>query len=318
MLGYRRPKFSSQSARTSSPLAVMGLALVVVGAPLYAQDLPDKRVVTPHAKLFQSPRLEPIHYRTEVRRQPAARLHIVTVDLADPSIECVVRPAGPAVEPSVWPTSLLSVRQIADRDGLIVAVNGDYFEYANCGAPTTQGFAGRSGAPARPIAPCISDGLLWSTGTHPAHDLLYLDASGRPHIERLAVVPVGTLQAIGGILLLKPGGIPVIRDDGRAPRTAIGIDATGRFLTMVVVDGRRHGFSLGLTFEELAMEMRRLGCDTAINLDGGGSSTMVLQPPYGGPTRLCNRPSDGSRLGLPVSIERPVASVIGIRRRPQP
>lgn len=82
--------------------------------------------------------------------------------------------------------------------------------------------------------------------------------------------------------------------DRRHPRTAIGKTSDGD-LWFVVVDGR-HEWSRGASLSELAKIMLRLGCDEAINLDGGGSSQMNL---FGVPT---NRPSDAE--------ERPVANGI--------
>ncbi len=73
--------------------------------------------------------------------------------------------------------------------------------------------------------------------------------------------------------------------NARHPRTAIGSTKDGDVF-MVVIDGRQP-MSRGVTLAELAAEMVRLGCDNAINLDGGGSSTMVI----GGV--VMNRPSDG-------------------------
>ncbi|NLC57220.1 MAG: phosphodiester glycosidase family protein [Armatimonadetes bacterium] len=91
------------------------------------------------------------------------------------------------------------------------------------------------------------------------------------------------------------GGGPILVHEGKAgewappqprhPRTAIGWN--DRHLMLVVVDGRRRGFSEGMTFPELAALMQRLGCTEAINLDGGGSSTLWL----GG--KVVNLPSDG-------------------------
>ena len=71
----------------------------------------------------------------------------------------------------------------------------------------------------------------------------------------------------------------------RHPRTAIGATSDGRVL-LAVVDGRRPEWSDGMLLEELAGLMRSLGAVDAINLDGGGSSTMVLQG------NVANRPSD--------------------------
>lgn len=60
------------------------------------------------------------------------------------------------------------------------------------------------------------------------------------------------------------------------PRTAVGIRDNGEWV-FVVVDGRFYGFLGGMTIKELAELMLELGCIEALNLDGGGSSTMVIE-----------------------------------------
>lgn len=83
---------------------------------------------------------------------------------------------------------------------------------------------------------------------------------------------------------------------GRAPRSAIGYAHTGEVL-MLTIDGRRPQHSIGATLRELARLMIRLGAVEAINLDGGGSTTMVVKG------QVTNLPSGGG--------ERPVGSVLG-------
>ena len=85
---------------------------------------------------------------------------------------------------------------------------------------------------------------------------------------------------------------------GRAPRTAIGVDSAGKAL-LVVVDGRRRT-SLGLTLYELAQFMLELGAVDAMNLDGGGSSEMIVG------SRIVNQPSDGRerRIGAGIAVIR--------------
>jgi Phosphodiester glycosidase len=73
----------------------------------------------------------------------------------------------------------------------------------------------------------------------------------------------------------------------RNPRTMAGVSAAGDVL-LVTVDGRQPGYSVGLSFAEEAAVMRALGAVEALNLDGGGSTTMVA----GG--RLLGRPSDAT------------------------
>lgn len=72
----------------------------------------------------------------------------------------------------------------------------------------------------------------------------------------------------------------------RHPRTAVGISRDGRRLLIAVVDGRQPELSIGMTLGELADLMLREGMWEAYNLDGGGSSTMVVGP------EIVNSPSD--------------------------
>jgi Phosphodiester glycosidase len=81
---------------------------------------------------------------------------------------------------------------------------------------------------------------------------------------------------------------------GRGARTLAGVREDGTLL-LVTVDGRRPGWSVGMTLPEAARLMRSLGARDAINLDGGGSSTMIVRG------QVVNRPSD--RVG-----ERPVSN----------
>ncbi|MBQ9817948.1 MAG: VCBS repeat-containing protein [Proteobacteria bacterium] len=74
------------------------------------------------------------------------------------------------------------------------------------------------------------------------------------------------------------------------PRTAIGVDKTGRYFFMVVVDGRRSNMT-GMTIEELSYCMRNMGAHYAYNLDGGGSSTITIG------NKVQNLPSDGTECG---------------------
>jgi exopolysaccharide biosynthesis protein len=72
---------------------------------------------------------------------------------------------------------------------------------------------------------------------------------------------------------------------GRQPRTLAGVRADGRVL-LVTVDGRRPGWSTGVTLREAARLMLSLGARDALNLDGGGSTTMTVRG------EVVNRPSD--------------------------
>jgi hypothetical protein len=98
-----------------------------------------------------------------------------------------------------------------------------------------------------------------------------------------------------------------------APRTAVGIDATGTRLWMVVVDGRQPGYSTGASNAQLKALFKSLGAYDAMSFDGGGSSTMVAAGLAGAP-RLLSRPI---HTGVP-GRERPSANHLGVRANPVP
>ena len=87
--------------------------------------------------------------------------------------------------------------------------------------------------------------------------------------------------------------LPTFATD-RHPRTAIGLLADGRALLMVV-DGRQPSLSVGMSLEELAQLMLEFGAVDAINLDGGGSTTMVVAKTDRQPSFRSNRRASGQR-----------------------
>ncbi len=100
------------------------------------------------------------------------------------------------------------------------------------------------------------------------------------------------------------GGNPKLVVDGknkgdnvsREPRTAIGFSKDTTKLYVFAVDGRRGGFSDGMTFSELADFMIASGVYTGLNLDGGGSTTMILRD------SVVNKPSNGSEREVSNSL----------------
>ena len=86
----------------------------------------------------------------------------------------------------------------------------------------------------------------------------------------------------------------------RNPRTLAGVTPGGDLL-LVAVDGRRPGYSVGASFKEEAAIMDSLGAEEAVNLDGGGSTTMTLGE------RIVTRPSDATG-------ERPIGDAVVLLR----
>jgi large repetitive protein len=124
-----------------------------------------------------------------------------------------------------------------------------------------------------------------------------------------AGAPGAVAELVGGFPLLVLDGESVLHRvpriwppfaTGRHPRTAVGIRADGTVI-LVVVDGRQEGYSVGMTLEETAALMLELGAIDALNLDGGGSTTLVTG------RGIVNRPSDAQ--------ERAVANALVVSTR---
>ena len=100
----------------------------------------------------------------------------------------------------------------------------------------------------------------------------------------------------GGAVLVKEGEIPETFSSnitGSNPRTAIGVSKDGNTLYLVTVDGRQVS-SIGMTQTELAEFLKEKGVYNAINLDGGGSTTMVARNLGEAVIKTVNSPSGGS------------------------
>jgi hypothetical protein len=93
----------------------------------------------------------------------------------------------------------------------------------------------------------------------------------------------------------------------RHPRTVVGMAAGGRRLFLVTIDGRQPGYSVGMTLREAARLALDLGATEALNLDGGGSTTMAVRRDSSGRERyeVVNRPSDPQG-------ERPVGNALAL------
>jgi len=131
-----------------------------------------------------------------------------------------------------------------------------------------------------------------------ARALVYTQLSGVWEGVRYAVGGGPTIVHSGRVhVTAKQEGFSSHIASGRAPRTAIGYTPSGVTL-MVTVDGRVPKHSVGCTLNELARMMIELGCTEAINLDGGGSTVMVID------NKPVNRLSAGT--------ERLVSNAIGI------
>jgi len=142
---------------------------------------------------------------------------------------------------------------------------------------------------------------------------IFLIARGDQAEDRLQRLAVGTrvrvrrrldgevaMAITGNALLLKKRQLVTADDTEMHPRTAVGVDRDTKELIVLVVDGRQD-FSRGYTMVELGKMLLRLGAEDALNLDGGGSTTLAAM--RGGRLTVLNSPSDGAQRPVPNGLE---------------
>lgn len=118
-----------------------------------------------------------------------------------------------------------------------------------------------------------------------------------------------TWLAFSGMELLRAGEPATAPNHNRHPRTAVGLSKDSRFLFFLIVDGRQPKHSVGTSLHDTARWLIALGAHEGINLDGGGSTILVIENRGLENPRILNRPSaglprvNGAHLGL---IARPL------------
>ncbi|MBR5018569.1 MAG: phosphodiester glycosidase family protein [Bacteroidales bacterium] len=275
----------------------MVVAILLSLLPLRAQEM--KGVLAPggwtrevvaegivlHRAAFEGNLFEANQYLCVLEVAPGARFDIV-----------------PAADGTLETTTAL-----AARSGAVAAVNGSFF---NMRPP--YGSVNYLRVDNEKISPNVLGGVrksrrsLQQTGAIATFQGGLYSLKGdvlsrwEQDIEAEDVVTTGPVLLVGGV------PEPVAGDKfntNRHPRTAVGRRADGTVL-LVTADGRNKQ-AAGLSMAELQQVMAALGCTDAINLDGGGSTTMVVRG------AIVNHPSDNQQFD--PAGERPVANAIIVR-----
>jgi hypothetical protein len=266
---------------------VIFAGLLLVAACIVAYSLYDRERPAPVP--MKQTLYEGIVYRRIVRFAPHAMIaHVITIDRKTANVAFFVTPPD---QESDLPLKARTTSQFLDEFNLQIAINGDGF--APWWSRSPADYYPHPGDPVAPYGLTASNGNVYSTGvlervgTAPT---LYFTRQGYPSFNQR---PNKIWNAISGDRMLVLKGAPVdgLDDSALEPRTAIGINPNGRYLYLVVVDGRQPFYSAGATLQELAELLVEQGAYLAMNLDGGGSSTMVMEGQDGTPVIL-NSPID--------------------------
>lgn len=245
----------------------------------------------------------------ELKAPRANRIHILRVDLSEGKTEPVVVIAADPDGAGPAEAALTSPLQLAEGRSVLAFVNTNPWD----SLPDSAGSRNRRWYEGQPVD---IHGLAASGGhTRSAAGgrvTVWVDAVGRVSVGE-APADGSVVEGMGGFEQIVREGTVVVPPGGAIhPRTAIGVDGSGRVIWLVVVDGRQAGFSEGMSVEELGRVMRDLGCWAAANMDGGGSSIMGLAG-ADGQLHVVNSPSD-REMGFFPRI-RPLPMILTIRER---
>lgn len=237
------------------------------------------------------------------------RIHVLRVDLADPRIAPVVVVGSDPDGDGPAETVLTDPRRLAADPLVLGFVNTNPWD----GFPDAEGHRNRDWFVGQAVdihGLAVTGGVPRSTATK-NQAAVWFDADGRVHLGRVEETK-GVIEGVHGFQMILSEGTLIVNPDGAIhPRTAIGLDEAQRYLYLVVVDGRQPGYSEGMTLHELGKTMFDIGCHTATNMDGGGSSVMGLIDATGS-MRIMNRPSD--RRDGKVHV-RPLPMVLTLQRQ---
>lgn len=289
--------------RSRSVKIVLGVIVLLVlcsgGYLLYDRGRPAP--VPVKQKLYEG-----VLYRRLVRVFPRPMIaHVLTIDTKAKGIGFLVTPADTDGD---RPLKARTTSHFLEEFGVQVAVNGDGF--SPWWSRSVADYYPRAGDPVAPFGFSASSGNIYWDGENDGdigvEPTLYINRRNALSFNNR---PNNVHSAISGdrMLVLKGEIISDLDNSEVEPRTAVGINRNGRYLYIVVVDGRQPFYSAGATFVELAEILVEQGAFAAMSLDGGGSSTLVVEGEDGLP-RLLNAPIDNYIPGR----ERPVGNHLGI------
>jgi hypothetical protein len=282
------------------PWAINLLGLLLLAAPIgfYAQAITRRPIAKPQAvqPLFAGITIERRHRNRPYPQQ----VTILAIDLTAPGLRPWTN--GDA-------TTAQTTSAVLQANQLQVAINAGFFSpfYEE----TPWNYAPRSGQPVTIVGRSIRDGQTYSRAPE-SFPVLCFYAQNAPRLAQIVqgkeACP-GARQAIAGNRFLLRGGEAYKNGDAEGkrpyPRTAVAIDRAGRKLWLLIADGKQPGYSHGASLPELTALAQELGATDAINLDGGGSTTVVAE--VNGEPRVLNAPIHGK---WPM-MERSVATVLG-------
>jgi hypothetical protein len=231
---------------------------------------------------------------------PEFEFWALKIELDAPALQIVVKGGAEDTAGGTDRTLSAKVSSFVSANGLTAGINAAPFDISSS----------KEGQPIKNIGIVVSGGKQISPPS-PRYDALVFYKDGKAAIvNQAAIKSIDNIEnAVGGFYHILVNGAPTERNltrENREPRSAAGISEDGKYLYLLVIDGRRAD-SAGGTEKETALLLLALGSWNGLNFDGGGSSALALRGDDG-KVRVVNIPVHGGILGL----ERAVAGCLGI------
>lgn len=257
--------------RSGRPLGWFLLASLLLLAVGCARTSDLARVYAPESGPQWTPLLEGVDLaRTHVKQPVRQEVYALRIDLHTPGLRLQ---ASPDNGEAPGETDGMKTSTYLRRAGCDLAINATPFD------PVRDD----EGLPTDIVGLHVHRGQVVSP-PDAKFGALMIGAGNRVWIEDQSELveaddpTSGALEVVGGFnWLLRSGENVGDANPPRHPRTAVGVSRDGRYLVAVIIDGRQAGYSMGATLSETAEWMRWAGAHDALNLDGGGSTALVLR-----------------------------------------
>jgi len=318
----------------------LGVAMVLVTGVSW-QILLSRR---PERVDLQRPLFRGVSYQRIVRELPRPLIfHVITIDLNDPGLHFLVtapddkpdtnaktEPKAIANTESTSPldaeprsdarssvknsktydTLARTTEQFLRETGVQVAINGSFYFPYHCESPWD--YYPHAGDSVSILGESVYRGKRYSVPNR-FRPVLCFFKERPPEVHNMLAPPDAYYAIACANLLMRDGKfIPKRETNDRefAPRTAVAMDKARETMWLLVVDGRQAGYSEGVTLKELSDFAVDLGADVVVNMDGGGSSTLVIDSGTG--PQVLNAPFHPN---VPM-WQRPVGNHLGLFAAP--
>lgn len=214
-------------------------------------------------------------------KEPLRKIVVARVDVKEPGISFVTTEPNPNFSEDKNETVRETTRTFLERNGLALAVNGNYYTPFGGRTITKPGDSNLRG-----LAVC--NGFVESR-PEPGFPSFVVKRDGTLEIRDYAVdedLSDVYIAVSGPAIVLKDGAVVPQDNKDTHPRTAVGISKNRRYVYFMTIDGRRPEHSVGATLEQVGEALLKVGAFQGLNLDGGGSTTMVARDKDGSATIL--------------------------------